>query len=179
MGVQDIQEAVRASDLFSHILLKALNLHLIDEISEHQVSLAQLQAIRFLRNHSVVMMGNLAAGLSISYPSATNMVKRLEKRGLAKRRVNPTDKREVQVALTERGRELADRMDQERVERLEQVLGRMEAADRESLLRGLRAFVQAAVLGNEGVVGQICLHCGLQASDNCPVASVLHTHISP
>ncbi len=179
MGVHDIREAMRASDLFSHILLKALSLHLIDEISEHQVSLAQLQAIRFLRYHSDVMMGDLAAGLAISYPSATNMVKRLEKRGLAKRRINPNDKREVQVSLTDSGRELADRMERERISRLEEVLDRMDANDREALLRGLKAFVQAAVMGRGIVAGQVCLHCGELASHHCPVATCLRTHVSP
>ena len=179
MAVENVQEAMRASDLFSHILLKALSLHLIDEISEHQVSLAQLQTIRYLRYHRNILMGTLATGLSISYPSATNMVKRLERRGLAKRQVNPNDKREVEVSLTEAGRELADRMERERLERLHGVLSRMEIGDRDALVRGLRAFVQAAIIGRGAVAEQACLHCGELASDICPVASCLRSHVDP
>ena len=48
MSDDDAAEAMRASDLFAQILSKALNLHLVTELSEHQVSVAQMQALRYV-----------------------------------------------------------------------------------------------------------------------------------
>jgi DNA-binding MarR family transcriptional regulator len=179
MSVQDTQEAVRASDLFSHILARTFGLNVISEISGRKVSLAQVQAIRYIWLHQNVLMGDLAAGLGISYPSATNMVKRLEKRGLARRRVNPADRREVEIQLTDQGIALAERMEKERVGRLEAVLNRMSDEQRNGLLNGLRAFVQASIAERAETAAEVCLHCGMLASVDCPVAGCMHGHISP
>ncbi|NLH99986.1 MAG: MarR family transcriptional regulator [Chthonomonadales bacterium] len=179
MDVAQTQEAMRASDLFSQILSKALNLHIVNELSNDQVSVPQALAMRYLWLHDHVMMGDLAAGLGISYPSATNMVKRLEKRGLAQRRINPVDRRAVEVQLTQQGRALAERMERERVERLAEVLSSMPADDRDGLLRGLRAFVQTAVVTQSGLAEEICLRCGALQSDQCPVMECLHKHGRP
>ncbi|MBM3496071.1 MAG: MarR family transcriptional regulator, partial [Armatimonadetes bacterium] len=150
--------------------------NLISELSEHQVSVAQIQALRYVWLHENVLMGDLAAGLGISYPSATNMVKRLEKRKLALRRPNPADRREVEVCLTRQGTALAEGMERARVERLAGVLSAMDVGDRDSLLRGLRSFVKTAVTERGELAASVCLRCGAHASDGCPVAECLNAH---
>jgi DNA-binding MarR family transcriptional regulator len=176
MSDDDAAEAMRASDLFAQILSKALNLHLVTELSEHQVSVAQMQALRYVWRHENVLMGDLATGLGISYPSATNMVKRLEKRKLAARRPNPNDRREVEIQLTAQGIALADEMERSRVSRLGSVLASMDREDRQSLMVGLRAFVKCAVNDHGELAASVCLRCGAHASDDCPVVECLHVH---
>ena len=176
MDVADMQEAMRASDLFTQIVSKTLNLHLIAQLTHNRVSAPQALALRYLWLHDYVMMGDLAAGLGVSYPSATNMVKRLEKRGLAKRRINPADRRAVEVQVTPEGAALVERAERERVSRLSAVLSRMQPDERDALMRGLRAFVQTAVCENGELAADICLRCGASKSDDCPVVRCLHNH---
>jgi|YelNatPaOPRAMG01_1025707.scaffolds.fasta_scaffold05956_12 DNA-binding MarR family transcriptional regulator len=162
-------EAARVSDLFVGILFKTLSQHLIAELSDARVSLPQIQAMRYIWLHQHVLIGNLAEGLMISYPSATNMVNRLEKQGLVERIINPTDRRQVEVKLTEQGVNLTSLMEEERVSRLREVLQKMKEEDRQSLLHGLTSFILAAVGDDKEAAEEICLRCGSKANNNCPV----------
>ncbi len=162
-------EASRVSDLFVGILFKTLSQRLIAELSDARVSLPQIQAMRYIWLHQNVLIGNLAEGLMISYPSATNMVNRLEKQGLVERIINPTDRRQVEVKLTTQGVNLTSLMEEERVTRLGEVLQKMNEVDRQSLLHGLSSFILAAVGEDKEAAEEICLRCGSKASNNCPV----------
>jgi DNA-binding MarR family transcriptional regulator len=163
-------EAIRVSDLFVQIMYKTLSQNLISELTDQTVSFPQIHAMRYIWLHRNVLMGDLAEGLAISYPSATNMVKRLEKQGLVERITNPSDRREVQVKLTARGTELTEQMEQERISRLQQFLSSMDESDREALLHGLHRFIQVAVNDKQEMAFDICLRCGAQASSKCPIA---------
>ena len=159
------------ADLFSHVLQRTLSQRLIAEISDDHVSMAQLGAIRYVWLHRNVLMGDLATGLAITYPSATNMVKRLERQGLVTRNVNPVDRREVEVRLTPDGQALADRMEHERTERLSRMLDEMPEADRTALRQGLYGFIATVVGGDTSVALDVCLRCGSRAGSGCPVAA--------
>lgn len=162
------QNAVRVADLFTQLVSRVLSDKLVSELSANKVSLAQLQAMRYIWLHSDVLVGDLADGLSISYPSATNMLKRLERRGLIVRTVNPRDHREVQVSLTEAGTDLVQRVERERSSRLHATLAAMPQAEQDALLDGLQAFLKAAAsLGD--IVEDICLQCGRLACRSCPL----------
>lgn len=164
-------QAVRLSDLFTNVIVRVLSQRLIAELSSNQISLAQISALRYVWRHHNVLMGDLAEGLSITYPSATNMVKRLEKRGLVQRRLNPADRREVEVRLTPAGLEMVERMEEERRQRLGQTLAHMTSEDREALMKGLYGFLKAALRELGDIAADICLRCGSQASDDCPVCA--------
>ncbi|HSV73315.1 MAG TPA: MarR family transcriptional regulator [Chthonomonadales bacterium] len=169
-----VLDAMRVADLFGQILHKTLSVRLVAELTDQRVSLPQVHAMRHIWLHHDVLMGDLAQGLGISYPSATNMVKRLERQGLVARTVNPSDRREVEVRLTEKGEAICQRTEDERVARLERVLMAMHEADRDALLRGLQAFIVTAVGDHDDLALDVCLRCGLRASPTCPVAG---THI--
>lgn len=171
-----IEDAVRVSDLFVQILYKTMSQRVISELTDQKVSLPQIHALRYVWLHDNVLMGDLAAGLSISYPSATNMVKRLERQGLVERVVNPADRREVEVRLTKHGRELTERMEEERIRRMGEVLSTLSPEERDCLIKGLQRFVIAAVADREDTASEICLRCGSLASAGCPIAgsNVLH-----
>jgi DNA-binding MarR family transcriptional regulator len=174
MAEDGVIEAMRVADLFAHIVHKTLSQRLIAELTDDSVSLAQVHAMRYIWLHHNVLMGDLAEGLAISYPSATNMVKRLERQGLVERMVNPADRREVEVRLTTRGTDICERMEQERVTRIRTVLEGMEDADRKSLMDGLSRFVVAAAGDDDAIAEDVCLRCGVRAAPTCPIAQ---THI--
>lgn len=169
--------AVRISDLFANIMHSVLGRELIAEISSDQVSLAQVHALRYIWLHETVRIGDLADGLGVSYPSATNMVSRLERLGLAERLPNPSDRREVGVRLTVSGDLLTNRMEQERQARIASILERLPPADREALVQGLTSFVLAAAGDDPEVARGICLRCGSRSAEDCPVAEHYGHHL--
>lgn len=165
-------EAVRLSDLFVQLLYKTLSKRVVEDLTDAKVSLPQMQALRYIWLHEHVLVGNLADGLAISYPSATNMVHRLVRQNLVTRKTNPADRREVEVSLTPAGRSLMERVETERVSRMDSVLARMDTTDRENMLSGLHRFVALAVEDDDDAARDVCLRCGSQADPSCPIAEL-------
>ena len=74
--------------------------------NQHQA----LLAIKGYPGREDVTNGELAERLQIKHHSAVGLVNRLEAQGLITRRYGETDRREVYVALTERGAELLEQL---------------------------------------------------------------------
>ena len=90
-------------------------------------------------------LGELATHLGLSKATATELVTRVEERGLVDRLRDDRDRRRVYVWLTDLGRQRADA--HARVladDELLAAVDRMAATDRESLISGLRALLAAA-----------------------------------
>lgn len=87
----------------------------------------------------------LYRGLLISSGAMTNRLDRLETNNLITRTVDPDDRRRVQVALTDRGRQVIDQAMDAHVLRLDEVLAGIDDAGRtdlEDLLRTLLARLE-------------------------------------
>ena len=76
--------------------------------AEHDMSLTQLRVLAILRDRQGSMT-ELAAYLGLDKSTISGLVDRAEKRGLLLRAPNPRDGRGVDVALTPKGNELAER----------------------------------------------------------------------
>ena len=166
-----IADAERTTDLFVGVLAKAMASRVLEEEFDGQVTMAQLQALRYLSRNDQRLMSDLAEGLGISYPAATKTVERLVKKELVSREGDPADRRVVRVRLTDAGARMVERIGAEMNRRLGAVLEHLHEADREALLRGMSAFVSAALenIEDEKTLTSICLHCGDQHIGDCPV----------
>ncbi|MEJ5253383.1 MAG: MarR family transcriptional regulator [Chthonomonadetes bacterium] len=171
----DYEYAVRVSNLFAQILTKSLSERLVAELTHEEITLPQLQAMRYIWLHRNATVGEVAEGLDISYPSATNMLNRLVRKGLVSRHGNPADRRFVEVQITEKGERITRQVEEERVARLKQVLDEMSPEDRQALIDGLRAFIVTAVEKDNRMIEEICLRCGVQANGNCPITELYPT----
>ncbi len=94
-----------------------------------EVSTAQLRTLRFLASlpdgKVGFPVGQIAQGLRISYPAATKAVDRLTERLFAERHRDSDDARSIHVRLTQKGRELTQRLSLERRRTLVRVLERL------------------------------------------------------
>jgi len=72
------------------------------------VTLTQLSAMATLRKHGPVSAGELAALERVQPPSMTKVLANLEERGLVRRDVHPTDRRQAVLAITSAGEELLE-----------------------------------------------------------------------
>lgn len=170
------EELLSHAELVAQVFLQAMYTsigeRLLEELAESEITYSQMQALRYLRSHRRVTVGDLAEGLNISYPSATNMVHRLEKKGLIRRIANPRDRRQVGLTLTDEGRCLIEQIDQERRQRFAQVLAHMDERDRHAFINGLSAFIRAGLAAGTLKVDEVCLHCGSGADPLCPLVEL-------
>jgi DNA-binding MarR family transcriptional regulator len=81
--------------------------------------------------------------MDIGPPTASRLCDRLEAAGLLERLLHPHRRREVQLVLTGRGRQVLNEVAARRSQALAAVLAAMEPGERAALSGGLRAFLSA------------------------------------
>ncbi len=157
-----------ASDLFVAIVEKLMTERMLDQSFEQQVTPAQLLALRYLSLNESSLMSDVAEGLDISFPAATKTIDRLVRKELASRIEDPHDRRVVRIQLTDRGKRLVADVYEERSRRFADVLERLDPSARDGLQETMEAFISAAI-DDEDTVNTVCLHCGSEHHDTCPV----------
>jgi DNA-binding MarR family transcriptional regulator len=90
----------------------------------------QLSVMAALLNEGDMLMGALAARERMQPPSMTRIVNGLEERGFVARRLDPSDRRQCLVTVTEAGREIILANRQRRDEWLTVRIAELEPAER-------------------------------------------------
>src|SRR5262249_48166899 len=109
------------------------------------ITLRMLGVLQHLMASGPLTLGELALHLNLSKATTTELVDRLEARGLVDRMHDERDRRRIFLWLTEAGRVRAaahPRVLED--EALAQALARMHPHDREKLVEGLRALLATA-----------------------------------
>ncbi|MEV8609556.1 MarR family transcriptional regulator [Amycolatopsis sp. NPDC051373] len=118
-----------------------------DSSVEHatgQLTLTQFRALRVTADRTPVTMGRVADELTMNPSTVTRACDRLVSLGLLQKAQNPLNKREILLAPTAKGRQLVDRVDEERRRVLDLVLSRLEPEQRSAMVVALGLFTDAA-----------------------------------
>lgn len=104
---------------------------------------AQLSAMSVLVFGGPMSLNHLARAEQVKPPTMSRIVDALETAGLARRRVNPRDRRAVILEATEKGAALLRQGRKRRVKFLARYLARLKAAELAELDRALAALDKA------------------------------------
>ena len=135
-GVERDGGEISAAELTERLLRIA---HLIRRASlasmaELDLTPAQSRTLRVIsKADSPIRMGELAATLGVVPRSATGLVDALEHAGLVQRTVDPANRRAVLVTLTQRGRDMQDRMADARRRAGDGIFGALDTPERRTL----------------------------------------------
>jgi DNA-binding MarR family transcriptional regulator len=99
------------------------------------VTLTQLSAMATLSSHGPMSAGELANCERVQPPSMTKVLANLEERGLVRREVHPTDRRQAIIAITAEGGQLLDSERRSRDAWLSRQLATLTSDERALLLR--------------------------------------------
>lgn len=100
-----------------------------------QLTMLQLQTLIFLKHHNDAQMSEIAKHFNIELPSATSLVDKLCKSGLAERKADDKDRRLVRIALTSQGYSFFEEAMKERLEKMDTILSYLSEEDKEDLMR--------------------------------------------
>jgi DNA-binding MarR family transcriptional regulator len=119
-------------------------------ISGSAVTPRMLGCLRHLATAGPLTVGEQARRFGISHATATEVVNRLETKGLVERGKDGGDQRRVFVRLTERGREQTAALAGRNVEDpLLQAVGTLPASTRAAIIEGLGALLRTADAGTD------------------------------
>ncbi|MEV6617951.1 MarR family transcriptional regulator [Streptomyces sp. NPDC051051] len=107
-------------------------------------SASQLRVLFVLEHQEGINLRTLADSLASTPPSTSRLCDRLQAAGLVERVVSPSDRRELRLRLSGRGRAFLADLRERRERELRAVLAGMPAGKRSALLEGLDAFCEAA-----------------------------------
>jgi len=118
-------------------------------ISGSAVTPRMLSYLRHLAAAGPLTVGEQASHLGISYATATEVVNRLETKGLVERMKDDGDQRRVFVWLTDRGREQTAALAGRNLEDpFLHAVAALPAATRAAIIEGLGALLRAADAGS-------------------------------
>jgi DNA-binding MarR family transcriptional regulator len=92
-----LRRVIRATDLHSRELVRTSGL-----------TAPQLLLLQTISNRHKITGGMLAQEMRLSQATVTNIVDRLEKRGMVRREKDPVDKRRINVLLTDKGHHMLE-----------------------------------------------------------------------
>jgi DNA-binding MarR family transcriptional regulator len=110
------------------------------------LSLTAISTLHTLEQYGPHRLSDLAAAERVTQPGMTQLVSRLERAGLARRRPDPADGRVVLVGVTGAGRDLLRRRREIRSARLVELIEALPFEDRTAVLAALPALDRLAAL---------------------------------
>jgi DNA-binding MarR family transcriptional regulator len=108
------------------------------------VTVPQLRVLTMVHTRGPLNLAAVAETLEVNASNASRICDRLTKAGLLDRRDSEADRRNVALTLTEAGRHLVDKVTRHRRSAVEQVLRRINPANRAQLAAALDEFATAA-----------------------------------
>jgi DNA-binding MarR family transcriptional regulator len=142
MGKAAIAEAEAVLDRFAETMFKLMMEHHQRQVLELDLTVPQAQALRVLYG-GPLCTGELATELRISAPAVTQLTNRLTRKRLIERRAVDSDRRSVQVALTDRGRRAIDRFRERRNTIFSGALAHLNDEDRSRIVISLSKMISA------------------------------------
>lgn len=109
----------------------------------HNVSYSEYRALRAVQQQGAPALGELATSLSLSPSGLTRLLDRLDQKGYARRSPSLLDARAAEVHLTPHGEALLQRIDEETVAYVQQLLTEIPEPMRPVLVSALRTLEQA------------------------------------
>lgn len=135
----EIEEALNG---FAEVMSKLMIDQHQKQITELELTLLQVQALRVLRRGSV-LTGKLAAELGISASAVTQLTDRLIRKGLIERHAAAGDRRSVLVALSAKGKRLVDGFRQRRTRFFTEALAQLSEAEHGRVVKAMKMVTKA------------------------------------
>ena len=137
-------EAQRLLDLLNALGSTTFRQLLWQRASELDLTYAQSQVLFYVDDHPACHMGDVAKAFGVTLPAVTHIVDRLEQKQFMTRGDHPADRRVYILELTRRGKALVRELHTMQMRGVEEVLARMSGDDRQRVIKGLEALVDAA-----------------------------------
>jgi len=138
------EEAQRLLDLLNALGATTFRQLLWQRASELDLTYAQSQVLFYVADHAGCHMVDVGKAFSVTLPAVTHIVDRLEEKAFLRRVDDLVDRRAYVLELTKSGRALVQELHTLQINGVEGVLRRMAADDRQRVIKGLEALVDAA-----------------------------------
>ncbi|MGI6031309.1 MAG: MarR family winged helix-turn-helix transcriptional regulator [Eubacteriales bacterium] len=100
---------------------------------EYRVNVIQIHILAALVNQGSLSMSSVAQRLNMSKQQATQTVNRMEELGVIRREQDPQDRRRINIVLSDKGMEVAHKLQEIMTRQVEKALAVLSEEDRREL----------------------------------------------
>lgn len=122
---------------------------------EDVVTVTQFRTLVVLSDRGGTTLRALAEALDVNASTAQRMVEKLVTAGLVSRRTGENDRRQVSIELTDQGRQVVERVTEQRRKQIARIVRRMPAESRAAFVAAVDAFGDAAEEPRPGPVDEV------------------------
>lgn len=134
------------------VVLSAMQAASQPDWMELEMTMAQIKALFVISQSTGTSINQIAEYLNVGQPTASQLVDRLVRSGLAERSEGEKDRRVKHVSLTEQGEDLVRRLYRGGEEPYRAMLASVDLDDLLALRRGLQAIARTALLPSPGTI---------------------------
>lgn len=167
-GRDEVFRLLRFSHIFASVVREFLELQLLHEVSDEDLSLSQLHLLKLITLDGEHQMGQVAEFLGISPPAATKNIDKMERLGLVSRIPSTGDRRATLLQPSRQGRKLVSRYEALKEDRLAPVLEGFNKKELKQMADLLERFSLRLIHAQEPM-SQICLRCSAYYDEHCPI----------
>jgi len=167
-GREEVFRLLRYSHIFASVVREFLELQLLHEVSDEDLSLSQLHLLKLITLDGEHQMGQVAEFLGISPPAATKNIDKMERLGLVSRIPSTGDRRATLLQPSRQGRKLVSRYEALKEDRLAPVLEGFNKKELKQMADLLERFSLRLIHAQEPM-SQICLRCSAYYDEHCPI----------
>ena len=135
---QVVDAVLRASRVLVSVAVRSL------AAADHDVTLPQYRALVVLASRGPQRPSALAEALAVHPSTITRLCDRLVAKRLVRRAESATNRREVSIRLTPAGRRLVDAVTERRRAEIADIVARIPAGERATMVHALHALGEAA-----------------------------------
>lgn len=161
-------DLLRYSHIFASAVRDLLELKVLREVTDAPLSLPQFHLLKLISMNGTHQVGEVAQFLGVSAPAATKNIDKLEGLGLVTRCPSTNDRRATLLASSASGRQLVQRYEAAKEQRLEPVLEGFNERELTQLTRLLERF-SLLLIGQEDSGDGLCMRCSAYYDEACPV----------
>ncbi len=108
----------------------------------NHLSMPQIEVMSFIGPEGSKTMKDIADHLRITPPSVTAMIAEMEKKGIVKRTVDPSDRRRISIVMSKKAKIIYSSILEKKNEVLYKMLSRLSATDKKELERIITILIK-------------------------------------
>ncbi len=124
-------------------LVRLLKTTMADQCDMANIPYGQLRVLSHLYQNEGSTVGEVASGLGVSLATASELIDRQVETGWIERSVNPADRRQVILNLSETAADVFRKLHEQRTAQIHCAFERLSPDDRSAFVRGLGALVSS------------------------------------
>jgi len=170
---KSINNFLASTHVFASAINEVVEEKLLQQATGGRISFSQFKLLKLVALSQARSIGDVATFLGVSNAAASKTVDKLVRRKLVTRSEFPTDRRNVELALTERSQRLLAQYDSLKAHQLNKLF---RPFPRHELHRTAQLLdrLSVALVDYRVKPEQVCLQCGIYFRDKCSMRHLLN-----